>query len=153
MLSVNKLIMVMSLLKRTYVNGFTIEVSSDDAYMCLGWPLITTLRLRWNGQHFIDDIFECIFFNENVWISIKISLKFVPTGLVNSIPALVQIMAWRQPGDKPLSEPMMVNLLTHICITQPPWVNSLWHSDAPWQNRSGTTFAQVMAYCLKAPIH
>ena len=24
-------------------------------------------------------------------------------------------MAWRRPGDKPLSEPMMVSLLTHIC--------------------------------------
>ena len=24
-----------------------------------------------------DDIFKCIFLNENIWISIKISLKFV----------------------------------------------------------------------------
>ena len=31
-------------------------------------------------------------------------------------------MAWRRPGDKPLSERMMVNLLTHICVTQPRWV-------------------------------
>ena len=44
-------------------------------------------------------------------------LKFVPRGPINNIPALVQIMAWRQPGDKPLSEPMLVSLLTHICIT------------------------------------
>ena len=35
---------------------------------------------------------------------------------------LVQIMAWRHPGDKPLSEPGMVNLLTHICVTRPQWV-------------------------------
>ena len=48
-----------------------------------------------------DDIFKCIFLNENVWISIKISLKFVPKGLINNIPALVQIMAWRRVGDKP----------------------------------------------------
>ena len=34
-------------------------------------------------------------------------------------------MAWRQPGDKPLSEPMMVNLLTHICVTRPQWVNQI----------------------------
>ena len=46
--------------------------------------------------------------NENIWISIKISPKFVPKGPINNIPALVQIMAWRRPGDKPLSEPMMV---------------------------------------------
>ena len=34
-------------------------------------------------------------------------------------------MAWHRPGNKPLSEPMMVNLLMHICLTQPQWVNSL----------------------------
>ena len=32
-------------------------------------------------------------------------------------------MAWHGPGDKPLSEPMMVNLLAHICTTRPQWVN------------------------------
>ena len=69
-----------------------------------------TLRPRQNGRHFADDIFKCIFLNENVSISIKISLMFVPKGPINNIPALVQIMAWRRPGDKPLSEPMMVNL-------------------------------------------
>ena len=65
------------------------------------------------------------FMNENVWILIKISLKFVPQGPINNFPALVQIMAWRRPGDKPLSEPMMVNLLTHICVTRHQCVNSL----------------------------
>ena len=50
-------------------------------------------------------------------------MKFVPKGPINIIPALVQIMAWRRPGDKPLSEPMMVSLPTHICITRPQWVN------------------------------
>ena len=49
----------------------------------------------------MDDIFKCIFLNENAWISIKISLKIVPKGPINNIPALVQIMAWRRPGDKP----------------------------------------------------
>ena len=82
-----------------------------------------TLRPRQNGRHFPDDIFKCFFLNENVWIYITISLKFVPKGLINNIPALVQIMAWRRPGDKPLSEPMMVSLLTHICVTRPQWVN------------------------------
>ena len=66
-----------------------------------------TLRPRQNGLHFADDIFNCIFVNENVRISIKFSLKFVPKGPINNIPALVQIMAWRRPGDKPLSEPVM----------------------------------------------
>ena len=52
---------------------------------------------------FADDIFKCIFFNENIWIVIKISLNFVPKGPINNISSLVQIMAWRRPGDKPLS--------------------------------------------------
>ena len=53
------------------------------------------------------DIFKCISLNENVWIPIEISLKFVPKGHINNIPALVEIMALRRPGDKTLSEPMI----------------------------------------------
>ena len=82
-----------------------------------------TLRPWQIGRHFADDIFKCIFVNENVWIPIKISLKFVPKGPINNIPALVQIMAWRHAGDKPLSEPKMVSLPTHICVTRPEWDN------------------------------
>ena len=69
---------------------------------------LNTLRPRQNGRLFADDTFKRIFLNENIKISIKISLKFVPRGLINNIPALVQIMAWRRPWDKPLAEPMMV---------------------------------------------
>ena len=81
-----------------------------------------TLKPRQNEQYFVDDIFKRIFFNKYVWISIKISLKFVPKGPINNIPALVYIMAWRRSGDKPLSEPMMVSLPTHICVTRPQWI-------------------------------
>ena len=84
---------------------------------------INTLRPRQNGHHFTDNIFKCIFLNENVWMSIKISLMFVPKGPINGIPALVMIMAWRRSVDKPLSEPMMVSLMTHICVTRSQWVN------------------------------
>ena len=60
---------------------------------------VNTLRLRQNGRYFFpDDIFECIFLKENVWILIKISLKFVPKSPINNILALVQIMAWRRPA-------------------------------------------------------
>ena len=52
---------------------------------------------------FADNIWKCVFLNENILISINISLKFVPTGPVNNIPALDQIIAWRRPGAKPLS--------------------------------------------------
>ena len=81
-----------------------------------------TVPLCWESTHLPldkmaavleDNIFRCIFSNENVWISLEISLKFVPKDQIHKIPALVQIMAWRQPGDKPLSESMMVILPTH----------------------------------------
>ena len=93
-----------------------------------------TLRPRQNGRHFLDDIFKCIFLDENVWISIKISLKFVPKVLINNIPALVEIMGWRRSGDKPLSEPMMVISPTHICVTRPQSVNNAvqTHEICPW---------------------
>ena len=87
--------------------------------------VMNTLRPRQNGRYFADDIFKCIFLNKNVWIPIEISLKFVPKGPINTIPALFQIMAWHRPGDKPLSEPMMVKLKTHICVTRSQWVNTL----------------------------
>ena len=43
-----------------------------------GQMSFNTLRARQNGCHVTDDIFNCIFLNENVWFPIKISLKFVP---------------------------------------------------------------------------
>ena len=86
---------------------------------------LDTLRPRQNGRHFADDSFKYIFLNENVSISIKISLRFDPKGPNNNIPAMVQIMAWRRPGDKPLSEPMVVSFPTHICVTRPQWVHYL----------------------------
>ena len=104
-----------------------------------------TLRPRQNGRHFADDTFKRIFINENVRILINISFRFVPKGLINNIPALVQIMAWRRPGDKPLSEPMMVNLLTHICVTRPQWVNSSPPTAAYMHQGTGPALAQVMA--------
>ena len=60
--------------------------------------------------------------HENVWISLKIPLKFVRKGPINNIPALVQIMSWHRPGDKQFSEPMLVFVPTHICVTRPQWV-------------------------------
>ena len=91
------------------------------------------MRPRQNGRHFADDTFKHIFLNENIRISIKISLKFVPKGPIDNIPKLVQIMAWRRPSDKPFSEPMMVRLPTHICVTRPQWVNCVWEVSGGWQ--------------------
>ena len=100
---------------------------ADSSQPLLGMSLLThaginSLRPRQMAAILADDIFKWIFLNENVITSLEISLKSVPKGPINNIPALVQIMAWRRPGDKPVSEPMMVSLLTHICVTRPRWV-------------------------------
>ena len=83
--------------------------------------LSDTLRPRQNCHLFANDIFKSTFLDEDIWISINISPKFVPRGQINNILSLVQIMAWRRPGDKPLSEPMMESLLTHIYASLGPF--------------------------------
>ena len=103
---------------RRVIKMTTVELITTP---CDGY--FNTLRPRQNGRHFADALFKGIFLNGNVWIPIKFSLKFVRKGPINNIPALVQKMTWRRPGDKPLSGPMMVSLLTHICVTRPQWVN------------------------------
>ena len=93
-----------------------------------------TLRLRQNGSHLPDNTLKFIYLNENVWISLNISLKFDPKVRINNIPALVQIMVGRHPGAKPLSEPMMASLLMHICVTRHRWVKC-WGSTAEQLSR------------------
>ena len=82
------------------------------------------------ARHFPDDIFTCIFLNDNVWIFVKISLNFVPTGQINNIPALVQIMAWRRPGDNPASREMLdrhwANVVTYVGATSANDVGPAW---------------------------
>ena len=89
-----------------------------------------------NGLHFADDIFKGIFVNEMFFVSIQISLNFVPKGpifkdiFVNEIfcvpiqisltvvpkgpfdnkSVLEQVMAWRRTGNKPLPEPVLTQL-------------------------------------------
>ena len=91
------------------------------------WHDVNTLRPRQNGRHFSDDIFKCIFLNKNMWISIKISLQFLPKSPINNVRTLIQIMVWCRSGNKPLSEPM-IRLPTHICVTrlQIPKIDNFW---------------------------
>ena len=108
---------------------------------------LNSLRPKPNRRHFADDIFKRIFENENEWISPRISLKFVPDVRINNIPALVQILAWRRPGDKPLSEPMMVSFLTHICVTRSQWVKLVhWFLMARCLVGDTTSATSVMTY-------
>ena len=69
---------------------------------------------------------------------------------INNIPALVQVMAWHQLGNKPLSEPMMVRLLMHIYVTRPQWVNAMRGRVQFSSNRDGVescALFQAMAWC------
>ena len=54
-----------------------------------------------------DAVFKCIYLNANDRIPITISLKLIPRSPIYNKPALVQVMAWRRTGDKPLPEPML----------------------------------------------
>ena len=60
-----------------------------------------------NGRHFAHDIFKRIFWNENFGNVIQFSLKVVPKAPIDNKSALVQVMAWRRFGAKPLPEPML----------------------------------------------
>ena len=69
--------------------------------------LLTHLPLDKMAAILADDNFKRIFVNENYRIPISFSLKFVPRSPIDNKPALVQVMAWRRRGDKPLPEPML----------------------------------------------
>ena len=86
-------------------------------HICFNFSF-NTLRPGQNGSHFTDETLKCILLNGNVRIQFKSLLMFVPNGPINNIPALVQLMAWRRPGAKSLSEPMVVRLSTHIYLNQ-----------------------------------
>ena len=81
-----------------------------------------TLRPRQKWLTFGRRFFKYIFVNENAWILLNNSLKFIRAVQINNIPPSVQLIAWCRLGDKPLSYPMMVRLPTHICATS-LWVN------------------------------
>ena len=82
--------------KETSAQLFSVtnQTTSRDRSLVPWIEIINTLRPRQERRHFRK-------------------------GPIDNNPALVQIMAWRRSGDKPLSEPMMVSLLTHICVTRP----------------------------------
>ena len=85
---------------------------------------LNTLRPRQYGGHIPDDSYRYIFLHENVLNALRIPVKFVSRVQINNMPASLQIIAWRWPGNKPLSEQMMVNL--HLCIIKSQWVKSYY---------------------------
>ena len=87
---------------------------------------LNTLKPRQNSSHFADDIFERIFLNKNVWISINIPLKFLHRGQMNTNSASVQVMSWcrtcrQQAITWTIGDPASV----HICIMRPQCVKQL----------------------------
>ena len=78
------------------------------------------------GRDKMAAIFQTTFSNAFPWMKMcefRLRFHWILFPMVQ-LTTLVQIMAWLQPGDKPLSEPMMVSLLTHICITRPQYGSS-----------------------------
>ena len=89
------------------------------------WKRFNILRPRQNGRHFTDDIFV----NEEAWISVIFSLKFVSKFPVNNIPKLVQIMAWCRSATGHYLNQWWPSLLTEIrAHTQEP----LGQKQVPW---------------------
>ena len=108
-LSNNHVAKVLSYNQFTFLNVFAELLTNEFTNGMFGrvLPALT---------HWGRDILKYFFLNENIWIPINILLKFVPKGPINNAPTLVQIMAWRCPGNKPLSEPVIVSLLMHISL-------------------------------------
>ena len=106
----------------------TLWSPSSFCHHVISKHMINTLRPNQDGRHFPDDIF----LNENAWILINVSLNFVPKVPIHNMLALIQIMAWHQQSDKPSSEPMMVSLLMHICVTRSQWISNVkWARPCP----------------------
>ena len=85
----------------------------------------TNTNTQW-GRDKIAAILQMTYWNLlycKIVLLIQISLKIVSKGPIYNKPTLVQIMAWRWVGNKPLSDQWWPGLLMHKCITQSKWVN------------------------------
>ena len=98
------------------------------------------------------------------WFRLQFHWSLSPKVPINNISVFIQIMAWRRPGAKPLSEPMMTIVLTRICVIRPQWIKSAlqchcqherWsysRKQLPivlfWRSNS-TSFIHLMVKCVK----
>ena len=112
-----------------HVNGFVLP---QDLYH----QTLNTMRPRENGCHFTDNIFKCIFLNENVWIAIRIPLKFVPWVPIDNKPSLVQIMVWR------------LKQATSHCMNQwwPISLTRIYTTHCQWVKRHGHCYPHALAH-------
>ena len=94
-----------------------------------------------NGRHFADE-YTFIYF------LIKISLKFVPNDPTDNKPVLVQVMAWRRTGDKPLSEPMLTPFTDSLGGWSVNWsVQKAPHSHLYVTPYSSACFTKTRNFC------
>ena len=129
--------------------------------------LHTLISSKFNilGRHFADDVFKFTFANINCWILIRSSLKYIPSGPINSNPVLVEIMACRRTCNKPLSEPKRSSLLTHTWVTQRvselghpcfrQWLVTYWgpsHYQSQWWLNVNWTLGNKLQRQLNSPI-
>ena len=94
----------------------------------VGWNYLSIPKLQWCNQDKMADISQTTFSNAFYGMKIcEFRLIFHSSlqGQINNSQALVQIMASDLPGDKSLSEPMMINSLMHICIAWHQWVKRI----------------------------
>ena len=121
--------------------------------VCQVEPVLNSLRPRQSERHFADDIFMCIFFNENCCILIKFSLKYVRKGPIDNNPALVQIMAWRRSmmvslptlGLNELNKTtQMYLLLLNVCLCAHTFVFGLIFAEG----LRGRTFTPILGESL-----
>ena len=89
------------------------------------WTNLSCIVHTWlthQGRNIIAAISQTTFSNAFSWMKMhEFCLRFHWNLFLrfNNIPVLIQIMASCWPGDKPLSEPVLVRLSTHICVTRP----------------------------------
>ena len=116
-----------------YVWAFSVKFNSGECQMisligsdngtAVTVVELNTLRPRQNGQHFRTTFSNVFSWMKMCDLRLKFHWSLFPGVHLTIFLSLVQIMAWRCPGDKPLSEPMMFSLLMHICVTRPQCVN------------------------------
>ena len=113
-------------------NACFLMLSLYQHFLTFAWKsYYNTLRPKKDGLRFAEYIFKRMFLNEKVWISNKISRKFVPKGSIYNKRTLVQIVACRS--------------LTHTCVIRPQWVNLLKQSDAYMRYHTKPSVVQIMA--------
>ena len=107
--------------------------------LCASHIEVDTKWTPFSSRHF-----KCIFLNTMYEYRLKFHWNlFLRFQLTIFQHWFRQWLGAGQLGDKTLCEPMMVSLMTHICVTRPQLVNSLL-GDAIWRHKSGSTLFQVM---------